>query len=279
MGSKGIVIQALGLGDDWNEDLLDQVAEASGGKADLIETSEEIIPFFQEAVQRMQATVVQNAQLVLRLVNGVSPRQVWRVTPMIENLGYRPVSDEDIQVPLGEIDKDQGVALLAELLVSPRPEGKFRIAQAEVSYDVPALKLVGEKAKADVMIDFTSDAALSKQYDAFTMNLVEKVTAFKLQTRALNAAKMGDTEGASKQLRAAATRLLQVGEKSLAQAALAEAENLEQKGEMSAAGSKKLHYATRKLTRKPKAGEAQATEPQAEESQAEGTAETGTSAT
>jgi len=251
MGDKGIVIQALGLGEDWNEDLLDQVAEASGGTADYIETADEINAFFQDAVQRMQATVVQNAQLVLRLVNGVVPRQVWRVVPLIENLGYKPLSDETVQVDLGEIDKDQGVAALVELLVSPRPEGTFRIAQAEVNYDVPALNLVDEKAKTDIKICFTSDADQAKAYDAFTMNLVEKVTAFKLQTRALNAARMGDTEGASKQLRAAATRLLQVGEEKLAQAAIAEAENLEEKGEMSSVGSKKLRYSTRKLTRTP----------------------------
>jgi len=200
-------------------------------------------------VQRMQATVAQNAQLVFRLVNGVVPRQVWRVVPIIENLGYRPISDEGVQVDLGEIDKDQGVAVLVELLVSPRPEGTFRIAQAEGNYDAPALNLTGEKVKTDIMIGFTSDADQAKQYDAFVMNLVEKVTAFKLQTRALNAARMGDTEGASRQLRAAATRLLQVGEQQLAEAAIAEAENLEEKGEMSSAGTKKLRYATRKLTR------------------------------
>jgi Ca-activated chloride channel family protein len=255
MGSKEIVIQALGLGEDWNEDLLDEVAEASGGKADFIETPDAIADYFQEAVQRMQATVVQNAQLILRLVNGVVPRQVWRVTPMIENLGYRPISDEDVQVALGEMDKDEGVSLLVELLVSPRPEGAFRIAQVEVNYDIPALNLTGEKAKVDVMLDFTADAQQAREYDAQTMNLVEKVTAFKLQTRALNAAKMGDTEEASKQLRAAATRLLQVGEKKLAEAAIQEAQNLEEKGEMSSGGTKKLHYATRKLTRKPRAAQ------------------------
>ncbi len=124
---------------------------------------------------------------------------------------------------------------------------------------MPALNLIGEKAKADIMIDFTSDPQLAREYDAFSMNLVEKVTAFKLQTRALDAARMGDTEGASRQLRAAATRLLQIGEKQLAEAAIAEAENLEEKGEMSSAGTKKLRYATRKLTRTPKAeqGESQ----------------------
>lgn len=251
MGAKGIVIHALGLGEDWNEDLLDQVAEASGGGGDFIETAGEISDFFQAAVKRMQATVVQNAQLILRLVNGVVPRQVWRVLPIIENLGYQPLSDEDVQVELGEVDKDQGSALLVELLVAPRPEGRFRLAQAEVSYDVPALNLVDEKAKADIMIDFTTDPLKSRQYNAATMNLVEKVTAFKLQTRALNAAKMGDTEGASRQLRAAATRLLQIGEEKLAQAALDEAQNLEEKGAMTSSGTKKLRYSTRKLTRNP----------------------------
>jgi Ca-activated chloride channel family protein len=253
MGSKEIVIQALGLGEDWNEDLLDEVAEASGGKADFIETPDEISSFFQEAVQRMQSAVVQNAELVLRLVNGVVPRQVWRVTPIIENLGYQPISDQDVQVTLGEMDRDEGVSMLVELLIAPRPEGTFRIAQVEANYDVPLLNLTGEKAKVDIMLDFTADAQRAREYDAQTMNLVEKVTAFKLQTRALNAAKMGDTEGASKQLRAAATRLLQVGEKALAEAALEEAQNLEEKGEMSSAGSKKLRYSTRKLTRKPRA--------------------------
>lgn len=257
MGAKGIVIQALGLGEDWNEDLLDQVAEASGGTGDYIERADEINAYFTSAVQHMQAAVVQNAQLILRLVNGVVPRQVWRVVPLIENLGYKPLSDETVQVDLGEIDKDQGAAVLVELLVAPRPEGTFRIAQAEVNYDVPALNLVGAKTKTDLTIGFTSDADRAKQYDPFTMNLVEKVTAFKLQTRALNAARMGDTEGASKQLRAAATRLLQVGEEKLAQAAIAEAENLEEKGEMSSVGSKKLRYSTRKLTRTPSSEQAE----------------------
>jgi Ca-activated chloride channel family protein len=255
MGSNGIVIQALGLGEDWNEELLDEVAEASGGKADFIEQADQITGVFEETVQRMQAAVVQNAELILRLVNGVVPRQVWRVTPLIENLGYQPLSDRDVQVSLGEVDVDEGIALLVELLVSPRPAGTFRIAQVEVNYDVPLLGLEGEKAKADVMIDFTEDPQAAKAYDAAIMNLVEKVTAFKLQTRALDAAKMGDTEGASRQLRAAATRLLQVGEESLAEAALQEAQNLEEKGEMSSGGTKKLHYATRKLTRKPRAAQ------------------------
>jgi len=249
-GESGVVVNALGLGDDWNEDLLDEIAEASGGVADFIDSPDSIVSFFEQAVKSMQDTVVQNAQLILRLASGVTPRQVWQVLPMISNLGYRPLSDRDVQVTLGELEKGQPRSLLVELLISPRPAGTYRIAQAEISYDVPGLKLVGEKVKTDIMLDFSTDAVRAKQYDAEVMNIVEKVTAFKLQTRALEEAKMGNVAGASQKLRAAATRLLEMGEDELAQSALEEAENLEQRGQMSSRGTKKLRYETRKLTQR-----------------------------
>jgi Ca-activated chloride channel family protein len=249
-GTKGIVVNALGLGDDWNEDLLDEIAEASGGVADFIDSPDKIVAFFEQAVQSMQDTVVQNAQVVLRLANGVTPRQVWQVLPMISNLGYQPLSDRDVQVTLGELEKGQPRSLLVELLVGPRPAGRYRISQAEISYDVPGLKIVGEKVKSDILLDFTADTNLAKQYEPEVMNIVEKVTAFKLQTRALEEAKMGNITGASQKLRAAATRLLEMGEDDLAQSALEEAENLEKSGQMSSRGTKKLRYETRKLTQR-----------------------------
>lgn len=249
-GDEGIVVNALGLGDDWNEDLLDEIAEASGGVADFIDSPDKIVTFFEQAVKSMQDTVVQNAQMVLRLANGVTPRQVWQVLPMISNLGYRPLSDRDVQVTLGELEKGQPRSLLVELLISPRPAGSYRIAQSEVSYDVPGLKLMNEKVKADILLDFTADTVKAKQYEPEVMNIVEKVTAFKLQTRALEEAKLGNVAGASQKLRAAATRLLEMGEDELAQSALEEAENLEKSGQMSARGTKKLRYETRKLTQR-----------------------------
>jgi len=249
-GDKGVVVNALGLGDDWNEDLLDEIAEASGGVADFIDSPDKIETVFDKAVKSMQDTVVQNSQMVLRLSNGVTPRQVWQVLPMISNLGYRPLSDRDVQVTLGELEKNQSRSLLVELLVSPRSEGRYRIAQAEISYDVPGLQIIGEKVKADILLDFTADAVQAQKYEPEVMNIVEKVTAFKLQTRALEEAKLGNVEGASQKLRAAATRLLEIGEEDLAQSALDEAENLEKSGQMTSHGTKKLRYETRKLTQR-----------------------------
>ena len=249
-GDHKIPIQALGLGTDWNENLLDQVGQLSGGDSDLVESPDEIVPLFTQTVEHSQKAVVRNAQLILRLVSGVAPRQVWQVLPMIANLGYTPMGEHDVQVPLGEIDAEQGKSLLVELLLPPRNPGRYRIAQAEITYDLPVQNVTGASVRSDVIITFTTDAIEAQKYDARIMNLVEKLTAFRLQTRALDEARMGNILGATQKLRAAATRLLELGEVELAQAAQQEANNLETSGQMSASGTTKLRYQTRKLTQR-----------------------------
>ena len=249
-GEHKIGIQALGLGDDWNEDLLDDIASRSGGDSDLIESADEIAPLFTQTVERSQKAVIRNAEMILRLVSGVVPRQVWQVTPVIANLGYTPIGKQDVQVSLGELDAEQGKSLLVELLLPPRQAGRYRIAQAEMRYDVPRQKLSGASARSDVILTYTTDPQEAGRYDPAIMNLVEKVTAFKLQTRALQEARTGNVAGATRKLRAAATRLLDLGEIELGEAARQEAENLERDGQMSAGGTKKLRYQTRKLTQR-----------------------------
>jgi Ca-activated chloride channel family protein len=248
-GQRGVPITALGVGKDWNEDLLIDVANRSGGTADYIDQPDKIIDYFQNTVQRAQATVIQNANLTLRLVQGVTPRAVWQVYPLISNLGYRPVSDRDVFVPLGELESGGGRQLLIELLVDPRPAGQYRLGLAEVSYDVSALNQQGEKIRAEVMLTFTSDPALTSQVVGQVMNIVEKVSAFKLQTRALNDLQAGDVTGATQKLQSAVTRLLSQGEVELAQTMQQEIANLQQSGQLSSEGQKTMKFGTRKTVR------------------------------
>ncbi len=251
-GGEAIPITALGLGEDWNEDLLDCIAQASGGTSDFIpeDRPDIILNTFERHVLAAQATVVQNAEMLLRLVPGVMPRAVWRVTPLIAKLGHRALSDRDVQVTLGNMDREQGQSVLIEMLVPPRQPGTYRIAQAEVSYDVATTGLVGEKVKTDIILSFTADPAQAMQTNPYVLNIVEKVTAHKLQTRALDEAAVGNIAGATQKLRAAATRLLGLGEEELAQTALEEAQRMERGEGLSARGTKKLRYETRKLTQK-----------------------------
>lgn len=245
-----IAVTALGVGDEWNDEIIEAIANYSQGKSDYIESPDEIVKYFTDEVTEFKAIVVQNATLTLRLAEGAIPRKVYRVLPLISDLGFSPISDRDITVDLHEITAEQGQRLLIELLLPPRTEGSFRLAQAELIYDIPSEGEQDLRVRTDLLFDFTKDAELLRDYDAELMNTVERVTAFNLQTRALNDISQGRVDQATQKLRAAATRLINLDETELATTALQEAERLTNEGKMSRQGTKKLRYETRKLTRR-----------------------------
>ena len=247
LGQEAVRITALGLGAEWNEKLLDDLAEATGGMSDYIADPAQITTFFQRAVRAAQGTVAQDARLLLRLARDVTPRAVYRTTPVIANLGYQPIGENEVAVRLGNLESGASSSVVVDMLLPPRAAGSFRIAQAELHYT----PLGGDEqvVKQDVLLEFTNEESAA-QYDPRVMNLVEKVTAFKLQTRALSEAEAGNLAGATQKLRAAATRLLDLGELELAQKAQEQAEQLEQGKSMSAETQKELRYATRRLTQK-----------------------------
>ncbi|MBA3947692.1 MAG: VWA domain-containing protein [Herpetosiphonaceae bacterium] len=247
LAQASVRVTALGLGDEWNEKLLDDLAAATKGTSDYIADPSKIGSYFQAATTAAQSTSVRNARLTLRLAKGVQPRAVYRVTPLIANLGYKPISDREMNVDMGDIQSNVGGSVLAEVMLPAQGAGQYRVAQAELVYDVPQAQQVDERVRMDAMLEFTADAAASKA-DPRIMNLVERVTAFKLQTRALDEAAAGNMVGATQKLRSAATRLLDMGELELAETMNRAADTMTSGSGPSAADQKQITYATRRLT-------------------------------
>jgi Ca-activated chloride channel homolog len=244
LAKDGVTITALGLGSEWNEKLLDTLAETTGGLSDYIALPENIGLFFQRAVRAAKGTVAQDARLLLRLVKDVQPRAVHRASPTIANLGYQPIGENEVAVRIGNLEAGTGGSVVVELMLPARAAGSFRVAQAELHYT--PIGASPQVIKQDVLLAFVDDASQAT-YDPQVMNLVEKVTAFKLQTRALSEAEAGNVQGATQRLRAAATRLLDLGELELAKEAEQQATQLEQGQTLSADDQKAMRYATRRL--------------------------------
>ncbi|CAA9285541.1 MAG: FIG00502351: hypothetical protein [uncultured Chloroflexia bacterium] len=245
LGSEGVRLTALGLGDEWNEQLLDDLAASTQGTSDYIADPKDIAKYFQAVTVAAQSTAVQHARLLLRLAQGVNPRAVYRVTPLIANLGYKPITEREVNVDLGDIQGDTGAAVLVEMMLPANQPGTYRVAQVDLAYDVPQGNLLDQHVRTDLMLEFS---ATPGQPDPRSMNLVERVTAFKLQTRALDEAAAGNVAGATQKLRSAATRLLDLGELDLANTMNRAAETMETGGGPSAADQKQMRYATKRLT-------------------------------
>lgn len=249
--TAGIPINVLGLGlgaeSNWDPKLLEDIAQRSGGDWIAVESAENVGCVFENVLATIQGAAITNAKLTMRMVEGVSPRNVWRVVPMISRLGHQVVSTYDIQIFLGDIQHGSGQALLADLLLPPRKPGKFRMILADICYDVPETGLIDQKEMLDIIVDYSLDPLLFNQTNQRLMNIIERVIAHKLQTQALDEAALGQAAKATKRLRASATRLLELGEQDLAQQANQQALQLEESGQVDLAAAQRMRYATRRL--------------------------------
>ena len=247
-GKQGVAITGIGIGDDWNEKLLLQIAERSHGNSRWIQDPIAILDAFREEVDNMQAIAVTNVTITGRMSEGVRPVKVYTTAPMIADISTRTVSGNTVRANLGSLDARTGQKVLIEARVAAQKPGPFRLGQVEIAYDIPAAGLSGRSTRADLNVAFVANAADAAKVNAEVMNLAEKVTAFKLQTRALTEAGAGNIAAATRQFQAAATVLLDLGEDDLADAVEREIVSLKKTGTFTAAGTKKLEYGTRKLT-------------------------------
>ena len=247
-GKQGIAISSLGLGEEWNEKLLLQIAERSRGDSHWIQNPIAILDAFRKEVTGMQSVAATNLKLTARMSPGVRPAKVYVTLPMIADVSGKAIKNNDVMMELGSLDGRKGQMVLIEARVPAHKEGALRLGQVAVSYDIPSQGVRNEISRHDLSIAFFADAASAAKVNAEVMHLVEKVSAFKLQTRALTEAQAGNIAAATQKLQAAATVLLNMGEDDLAKTAEREILGLKKTGSLSAAGTKKLEYGTRKLT-------------------------------
>ena len=184
-GAAGVGIYPLGIGADWDEDLLDNIGQRSSGMpAEFIRRPDDALSIFEQQLQSAAAVSVRNAQLTLRLTAGVMPKRVVKVLPLISEMSQERLSDREAVVPIGDIERNAPPAMLFELLVENRPAGTFRIAQAELSYDVPGGGT--EKVRADAVVTFTNDPVPPEEANPVVMNYAEKSNAHRLVTKVLD---------------------------------------------------------------------------------------------
>jgi Ca-activated chloride channel family protein len=238
----GIVVSTMGLGLDFNEELLISLADASGGESYFIDDPQEIPDAFRQELTRAQSVTWQDLSLALDMPGDVTLRRAHRVRPAIAAAPFQGDA-----ISLGNLEAGRPPAVLLELIVPPRPEGAYRLAQVALQG-----RAVGDQAPQtietqDILVRYTERPSLAKQTDPHLMSVVQAVSAFKLQSQAMEEAAQGNVARATRRLRTAGERLKEMGQEDLGETMLVEAELLEKEGQMSSEGTKKLRYGTRKL--------------------------------
>lgn len=244
---RGVTISCMGLGDDWNDVLLDAIANRSGGLSAYVATADDVPRIFREHVNGLNATYSPELQWIVREADGITLKNAFRLTPYLTRLAV-----ERDMLGLSALPADGPMLLLMEFVVQPHSAGMHRLAMFELVGDVPVLNRKDERVRQDLMIEFSLPSPTANPIvPPAILSALAKITIFQMQETAWKSLDKGDVVDATRRLETMATRLLDLGEHQLARAALLEAGRLARSGHLSPGGRKAIKYGTRSLSLAP----------------------------
>jgi Ca-activated chloride channel family protein len=240
--TEGISISAFGIGEDWNDEFLDNLVRITGGVSRYIRAPSDVRAALRRQIQGLSNTLLQNVKLEVNMAPYVYIQGAYRAAPYLEILEH----SESNVIALGNVMADEPVSVVLEFVIDQAVTGERRIAR---------LDLVGERIAApepvhlrqDVNVTFTLEPREEK-IPTKLLNRLARLSVFHLQEQAWKALSAGDVNKATNYLQYAATRLFDMGHRDLGQAAMLEVNRLAHGGDPTKEGRKKLRYGTRSLT-------------------------------
>lgn len=239
---EGIGISVMGLGTDWNDTFLDQVAGRTGNTSRYIARPQDIQKLLSEKFHELTRVLAEEVTLDSKLGDGIRLNYAFRLQPETG-----PLSHSDT-MQLGPILRDTDLSVLFEFLVQPTAveglttrllDGNLKIYMAAHPTSLPPIRVRFER-------DASSEPAMYPP-PAPILQALSRLTLYRMQERARQESQAGDYNQATRSLKNLAAHLLEQGHRDLANTVLLEAEHLQHKQTFSLTGEKEIKYATRAL--------------------------------
>jgi Ca-activated chloride channel family protein len=247
-GHHQISLTTMGVGSDWNENLLDQMASSSGGTSVYIDSPRKIVDVFKDVIRGLSNVVARELSVTINPATDVKFHEGFHITPHIHRLEVR--ADKAILGPLGT---GNSKTLLMEFRVTSQLIAEEKLLmRLTIDADVPSQSDRRSWEWIDIGSSFVPEYKEGIEIPSTIVTALGKLAIFKMQEKAMDDLEEGRVSAATQRLETMATRLLNLGETDLARAALLEAGRLARTGALSAEGRKKIKYGTRSLSILPK---------------------------
>jgi Ca-activated chloride channel family protein len=136
-GAKKIHLTLMGVGLDWKAALLKDLASLSQAKWYYIDVddSQQTTRVFAEEFEALTSTAFLDVELRLRPLRDVGIRRLRQVMPEIKEVKLEETEDGNLLARLGTLQHDVSARYIIDLSLPQRPDGKYAMAQVELSYD------------------------------------------------------------------------------------------------------------------------------------------------
>lgn len=191
---KGIRITTIGLGQDYNEDLMEALAEHGRGQYYYVRDGASLQAVFDGELRSMQATVATNAELRLEpSCAGVEIAEVY---------GYESRRDgRAVIVPLADVSGGDTRKIIVRLKVPVAQAGSEQLIGATLAF-TDAVKGGKKTVAIRLGVEVTADAgAVAAAADKDVLGKVEQVEAARTMRQASAAYERGDRAAAVQAVR------------------------------------------------------------------------------
>jgi Ca-activated chloride channel family protein len=239
---QGIGISGLGIGNEWNDSFLDDLAKSTGGSSMYVSRPQDIQKMLLDKFSSLGSTYAEENRLDFSIPEGVELRYAFRLQPEAGLLSFTS------PMMLGPIVRDTTLRVLMEFVVQPRSLEDKEAALLDGKLTVTLTDEHTPRMPIPINLNRPySDEASADIPSAEIVEALSRLKLYRLQEQARLEVNSGDYEQASEHLHRLATHLLAQGERGLARTALIEAEHIMQNKSFSQEGRKEIKYGTRAL--------------------------------
>ncbi len=218
---EGISVTTVGVGLDYNEDLMTQLSQNSDGNTYFVENSSDLPRIFAAELGDVLNVVAKNVKIKIICPDNVKPLAVIGRDGRIKG--------QTVELKMNQLYGGQQKYALLELEVPERKEGdSLELAFAKISYDNPFTQ-TSEISSARAKARFSkSQAEVKKSVNASVQAEFELNRNALAQEAAINLADKGQVDKAAKVLNKSAKQLKETGKKLNDQNLINKAEQMEQ---------------------------------------------------
>lgn len=199
-----ISVTTVGVGTDYNEDLMTRLSERSDGNTYFVESSQDLPRIFAAELGDVLNVVARKVNVTIECPGGVKPLRIIGRDGRIRG--------QQVELGLNQLYGNQEKYILVELALPPGQEGRnMEIARVNVTYEDPVTNRL-ETASARGVAGFSRDKGkVAESANIGVQKDVQLNYGAIAQEQAIDFADGGQTEKAYKELKKTAVKLKAFG--------------------------------------------------------------------
>jgi Ca-activated chloride channel family protein len=196
---QAIAISTYGVGETYNEVLLREIADRTGGNNRYIRDSQQLVDNLTQEFQQTQGVAITNVSLQLTVIANVQIGQVSQVFPAAVDLLVTRLDERNVKVSLPNLGSEEERDFLIGFSLPPQTvPGKKRPGFFQLLFDLPGRGLTSQSERppgGQVFVEFTEDRSLAAQVNVQVDHYAAELRKADLIKQAVVATQTGRLSG------------------------------------------------------------------------------------